>query len=270
MRTFFIALTSSIALAALLIVFCSNFQKNRNSLRKEDLRIPFSSPSVLNGNNTDNNYNFDSQELRLLRDGDIDIDQLLEVFSREYPEYVNKTPDYFETESLSPSPGSSLVATIQPSPSPQDQNETLLATVAPALPVVSTLTPTTLPPQSTVPPTTLAPQSTFIPTTLFPQTVVPTTLIPQTLAPTTLTPLSIIPTTVTPQTMLPTTLTPQITLPPTTLTPQSLIPTTVIPQTLPPTTLLPLTLVPTTIAPTTLAPIVSRRGKERHQMESSV
>jgi hypothetical protein len=259
MRYFLIALT---LLAALLIIFCSNFQKNRNSLRKEDRRIPFSFSPVFNAILNNTHHDDNSQELRLLRDGDIDINELLEDFSREYPEYLNKTLDYFETESLSPSPGSnSLVATIQPSPSPQDENGTL-ATLAPALPVVSTLPPTTLPPQSTVAPMTLAPQSTLIPTTLFPQTLLPTTLFPQTLAPTTLTPLSTVPTTLTPQTILPTTLTPQITLPPTTLAPQSLIPTTVVPQTLPPTTLIPVTLVPTTIAPITLAPIVSRRGRE--------
>lgn len=263
MRPVPIALTSSTLLAVLIIYFCSNCQTNRNSLRKEDGRNQFSFPPVLNISFS-NDLSDNSQQLRLLRAGKIDIDQLLEDFSREFPEYVNKTPDYFQTESVSPTP-SSLNVTIQPSAVSQDSNATL-ATLAPVT-VVSTSPPTTVPPQSTGAPTTLAPQGTLLPTTPVPQTLMPTTLIPQTLLPTTLTPLSIVPTTLTPQTIVPTTLLPQTTLPPTTLTPYSLMPTTVIPQTVLPITVIPVTVFPTTILPTTLVPIASRQGIERHRIE---
>jgi hypothetical protein len=156
---------------------------------------------------------------RSLRDGDVNITQLLQNFSKEFPEYINRKPDYFQITD----PASSTDKQEYPLQSLPPSTR-IPTTMIPA--VVTTWAPTNRKVPLTSSPTTKNPISiTSRPTTTAPVTLSPTTVAPVTLSPTTIAPVTLSPTTVAPVTSRPTTLNP-ITLMPITLDPVNSIPTT--------------------------------------------
>jgi hypothetical protein len=155
---------------------------------------------------------------RSLRDGDVNITQLLQNFSKEFPEYIDRKPDYFQITAPASSTGKQNYPLQSLPPTTR-----IPTTMVPA--GVATSAPTNRKLPLTSSPTTKNPISiTSRPTTIAPVTLSPTTVAPVTLSPTTIVPVTLSPTTVAPVTSKPTTLNP-ITLTPTTLDPVNSIPT---------------------------------------------
>jgi hypothetical protein len=185
MRYSLIALASSTSLAVLLVAYCVTDKKSRNNLRKEVGRTDLPSPHETFSRSS----NANSQKGRSLRDGTyINITKLLEDFSREHPEYLNKKPDYFQTDAPKPS-AASLPVTWKPL----------------ALPLAPTTAPVMLAPVvvSSEAPAKLTPQTTLAPISSTPVSLAPTTITPASLPPTTITPASLPPATITPTSLPP-------------------------------------------------------------------